>query len=160
MHCRQSRVDAGLGRDSSVAPIQHGDLAETSVQDAGAIVARGDQEPLQRLAHRLIGEFEGRVVNGQKEPRAQADEHAPDLFGRGVHVVPGVVRADAESREIDGTDRLCGTGDLFGVGGIAGENEGALRVGERVAERAAPSIEDDACAPVACGQSADLKIVV
>lgn len=81
-------------------------------------------EPAHGLVDGLVGEFEGRMVDREHKPCADGLEHAPGLFGGGVHVIPGVVGADAEDREVDRFEVVVG----FGLGGIARE-EDALGVG-------------------------------
>lgn len=58
-------------------------------------------------------------MNREHVPGVESLEHAPCLLGRGVHVVPGVVGADAEDCEVDRGEVLVG----FGLGGVAGEED-------------------------------------
>ncbi len=62
-------------------------------------------------------------MNWEHVPGVDSLKHAPCLLGRCVHVVPGVVGADAEDCEIDRGEFLIG----FGLGRVAGE-EDSLRV--------------------------------
>lgn len=80
-------------------------------------------------------------------------EHAPNLFGCGVHVFPGVVRADAEHSEVRARDAVEGAG----VGGVAGEEDSARVVFYKVAVEASAAIDNAAGAPMGGREGGDAE---
>ncbi len=123
----------------------HHHLSLPLFDDEVRIVAGCLAQAGQGFVHGFVGEFESRMVHGQQVAGAAGDEHAPDLFRGGVHVFPGVVGADAEDGEVDLAEFVEG----FGVGGVAGEEDGAFVVAEEVGVDASLAVEPGAGAPVA-----------
>src|SRR5438045_5255053 len=131
-------------RTRAKSPRHRPGAADFSYRDSIAASTRGGEQALHRLAHRFVTETKRAVMHRQEEIGSQVIGDLPRLLRRRVRSDVGVIRADAENRQID----LAEAAEAFVVCGIAAVEDAALRRLEQVCVEAAMAIVERSRAPV------------
>src|SRR6266481_3397444 len=106
-------------------------IADVANCDAVGLRPSGRQETRHRLAEWLLAEPERVPVDRKKPARAGHTEHPPDLLRIRVVVDPGIVRPDAEERDVD--PLACERCERLRIRGVAREEHATVALREQIA---------------------------